>query len=344
MKAKNKILILTLVIFSTLSFSLSFAAEDTTDCALFATPLFHTNKSFEIIQNTRESDKNQYSNFLTTDQRNSIIDTVSLNTALLNLKKYCCEHNMSVKSSYETCKTDKVYFNDNALDSPYLFNHLFDIIMRRMTGLTGNNDIYQGMTVDKKSQERRERINSKAENLSWSNPQEIINKYQEFWSQTYKYDIAEKVNHVFSSPDPTEFLKYVSWNWNTQESKDIAEALQHYEDWTLYDRYNNACALTEYFYRLFNQWIISSNNNYTVQLVSQWACSQFIAQQIENENKYTANVINQSSNLFLNNTTREYISYLYDRLQKLESQRHDTVDKRTYVVRAVPQLVKHCTK
>jgi len=343
MKATNKILIWTLIIFSTLFFSLTFAAEDTTDCALFATPLFHTNKSFEIVQNTRELDKNQYSNFLTLDQRNSIIDAKSLNTAILNLKKYCCVHNMGVKSSYETCKTDKVYFNDNTLDSPYLFDHLFDIIIRRLTGLTWNNDIYQSMTVDPKWQERRERINSKAENLSWSNPQEIINKYQEFRTLTPKYNLS-KVEKIFWGQDSSAFLNYVSWNGNSDESKETATTLQEYNQWTLYDRYNNACALTEYFYRLLNQWISSSDNNHIVQIVSQWKCSQFITQRIMDENQYTANIINESSNLFLSNTTREYISYLYDRLQKLESQRHDTVDKRTYVVRAVPQLVKHCTK
>jgi hypothetical protein len=28
------------------------------------------------------------------------------------------------------------------IDSPYLFDHLFDVVMRRLSGLTGESDIY----------------------------------------------------------------------------------------------------------------------------------------------------------------------------------------------------------
>lgn len=315
-----------------------------TDCVMFSNLTLNWKDAFDIVESTRIKD-NQYSNFLSTEQKNAIIDKDSLNTAILNLKKYCCENNVDdIKYTSKTCETDNWLFNDNALDSPYLFDHLFDVIMRRLSWMTWDEAIYktQKIQVDEKWQERRTRINDKAENLSGANPWEIINKYNTFRILTPEYNITQKVNEEYPS-STSDFLSYVSWKW-WWESESIAKSLQEYDKWTLYDRYNNACILSEYFYNLFNQWIESSDKNHLVRNISQWTCISVIERQIKNETEYTKQIIQSSSNLFMKNYITSYISYLHDRMTTLKDTRHGTVDKWTAVVRAVPQLVKHCTK
>ena len=69
------------------------------------------------------------------------------------------------------------------LDSQYLYDHIFDVMMRRLAWLTWDTDIYVGtnMSVDEAWKYSwkwwREFISSKAEDLSWSDSQGIIDEY-----------------------------------------------------------------------------------------------------------------------------------------------------------------------
>ena len=219
----------------------SFTKADNSDCWTFA-KLYYTQdwweNWFSIVNGARGVSSNKYSNFLTVDEQLAIIDKESLNTALLNLKKYCCENEqwwLTQKS--DTCKKDNVFFNPNALDSPYLFDHLFDVIMRRLIWLSSENDIYlkTNMSIDNKWEEWRNRIQEQSLNITWSNPQEIIDKYQETWKQsptTAWYNIKDKIQATFWNNNDDIFLTYVSWQWSDSqesESKKIAEALKKYE-------------------------------------------------------------------------------------------------------------------
>lgn len=322
------------------------------DCEIFWNlPYSQSGKNgFAIVDYAWETGNNDYSKFLDINTQKKILMKDDLNTALLNLKKYCCENELWwLKQNSETCEVDKAFFNSNSLDSQYLFDHIFDVMMRRLNWLSSDNDIYQNtnMWVDEKWKERRERISGKAIDLSWSNPQEIIDKYNVYWTQTDPqmwYDISKKLYTTFSMDD-NKFLLYVSGQWNTEDSQSVAEAIKAYDKWTLYDRYQNVCALSEYFYALLDVWLWSSDKYKVIERLSNWqVCNQAIKQQVEWEKLYVEWVEMETSNLYLSNYIEWYLWYLYDRWNKLKSLRRDSVDRFLDVVRAVPNLVNQCVK
>ena len=320
--------------------------SDNSDCGIFAIWNYANNwssdNSFQIIKSVRWREDYIYSKFLNADQQLAIIDSDSLNTAVLNLKKYCCENGLwwlSVKS--KTCQNDKAFYNTNSLDSEYLFDHLFDVIMRRLSWLTWENDIYVDtkMTVDELWAERRSRINEKAEDLSGSDVQSIIDKYKEFWEYHWEYDITSKMDAQFWNASNRDFLEYVSGLW-WEESKKIAKAFQEYKNRSMYDRYHNACALTEYFYALINWGIESTDKIRTINTLSKWICNTIVKNQIANENKYVWIVANTAWNLMLINNTKFYTAYLYSRRNDVRDLQTKTNDRWWVIVKAVPHLVK----
>ena len=351
-KSKKLIVLMLAIICFCMNVSLVSAISNS-DCAGFG-KLYYSNQGwwdngFEIVNIARWVDGYKYSSFLSTDQQNAIMDKESLNTAILNLKKYCCENWLWwLSMTLETCSKDKEFYNDNIIDSPYLFDHLLDVEMRRLSGLTGEFDIYKktNMWSDDKWLEWRAWLNEQAENVSWANPQIVMDKYKEFWQQSspdLKYNIAENLKLNFSKADDV-FLSYVSGTWWTEESEAVANALKNYDKWTLYDRYNNACAITEYFYSLLNLWPSSEDKNKVITKLSKWLCDQIVENQIKNENSYVQSVILKSGNLFLKNYRQGYISYLNDRSKNLQKIWSDATDRLVDVVRGVPHLVKTCVK
>lgn len=349
MKILHKLLIISsTIIYFPINFLL---ADDITDCSKFWASSYKDKWSFEIVDTVRETNGYEYTKFLTIDQQRKIIRKDDLNTAILNLKKYCCE-NGKWNLWVDTCKKDKPYFNDNALDSPYLFDHIFDVIMRRLNGLNWEKNIYTKtkMSLDDKWEERRNRIDKEAKSVSGSTPQTIITKYQQFWKQSPSsswYNITKKIYWVFWNEDNLNFLSYVSWKaW--EESRGISEAIQNYDKRTLYDRYINAWALSEYFYALL--WAPDKDKRDTIARLKDknWSwillCDNVIAKQIDWENNYVTLVTQRASNLFLYNFIEWYFSYLYERQQKLQKLWKDSSDRRLDVTREIECLQNVCTK
>ena len=347
MRKINKILIISLLIgFCSLNFSL---AADQTDCGRFATMSYKQKWTnwFNIITNSRSTSKNEFTNFLSVDQQNAIIDNDSLNTAMLNLQKFCCEHEQWwLNQNSEVCVEDKVFFNNNALESPYLFDHLFDVMMRRLVWLTWERHIYEhtNMTVDEKWYERRTRITEKAESTWGTTPQIIINQYVTTRKQSPSdlwFNISSKIYAAFEKSNE-DLLNLVNWKWNSQESKDVAKAIKQYDQWTLYDRYSNACAMTEYFYALLDLWVNSNDRIMTKRRVSNWACHDKVQSQINAENAYVKLVIQQASNLFLSNYIKWYMDYLRGRSDNVRQTQTKIKNNFLDIVNAVPQLIREC--
>lgn len=349
MKNLNKILIIP-VILSCFILNSVFAA-DNTDCWEFWGRNYSEKWSFEIVNNVRETQESNLTNFLSVSQQRNIITKNDLNTAILNLKKFCCE-NQLWELTAETCKKDEPYFNDNALDSQYLFDHLFDVIMRRLNWLTSDLDIYTKthMTTDDMWTERREWINSQAESTAWSTPQTIINKYQKYWKQTPSskgYNITSRIYATFWNFDNQTFLTYVSWKWTSSYANDseiVANAFKNYDKRTLYDRYINACALAEYFYALLDVWVNSKDKKISISRLSDNSCDKVVERQIDWENNYVILVIQKSSNLFLSNYVKWYMAYMYERQRKLQKLWKEVTDRWIDIVRAVPNLEKRTVK
>lgn len=336
-------LIVSIIVISSI-FNISSAEDNKNDCQIFAILNYNDNKWFKIVNDSMNEDWERLQN---------ITDKDSLNTAILNLKKYCCYHSNTTwwpDITSKTCQEDSEHFNDNSLDSPYLFDHLLDITMRRLNWLTWKNDIYKTMTLgdskwyDNKWLERRQLINKHAESITWDNPQEIIDDYSKFWSQSPLakwYDINHNVHTNFLDKDRGDFLDYIKW-WKWDESINILEALKNYEERTLYDRYNNACAITEILYAILSKNWFSEDIREIRKLNNE--CHKIVASQISSEVEYTSLVIKRSSNLFLSNYINGYISYLENRANNLKTTWKNSSDRFLDVVRLVPMLIPECTK
>lgn len=345
MKNLNKILIIPVLLSS---FILNLVSADDTDCWKFWGMNYSEHWSFGIVDLSRWTSTNRYTDFLSVGQQLAIIKNDDLNTAMLNLKKFCCE-NQLWELTADICKKDEPYFNPNALDSPYLFDHLFDVIIRRLNWLTTDNDIYTKtkMSLDDKWESRRSRIDEQAKSTAWSTPQTIINKYQQVRKQspsTLWYNITTRIYSTFWDLDDQDLLTYVSWKWWSNESQTVANAMKNYDKRTLYDRYINACALSEYFYSLLDVWAHSKDKDKTVKRLSDRSCDKIIERQIDWENAYVVLVIHKSANLFLSNFVEWYIWYLYQRQQKFEKLWTDIVNRRMDDVRWVPNLENSTVK
>lgn len=350
MKLLNKILIIPIIL-SCFFTSLIHAETDDSDCGLFGVEIFgaeENNTWFSIVNQSRETN-NWFASFLTIDQQKAIITKNDLNVAILNLQKYCCEKKLWwLTKDSQACKKNKTFFNDNSLDSPYLFDHLFDVIMRRLNWLSGEKNIYKNMTLDDKWSERRKWIDEKATATEGTSPQTIINKYQEFRQQSSSdlwYNITQKLNSAFNW-SKQEFLNYVWWLDGNEESTTVSNALKHYNERTLYDRYTNACALSTYFYSLlsvFKEWTSTDKSN-VLWKISYSSCTNLTQKQIIWENNYVSLVTRRSSNLFLSNYLEWYIDYLYSRQSKLQDLWTKTKDRWLDVIRGVPCLQRTCTK
>lgn len=347
MKNLNKILIIPIILACSI-FGVSLA--DNSDCWKFWERLYE--EWFPIVNERWETSSYTPTNFLTIEEQKKIITKDDLNTAILNLKKYCCENEeWWLKQIDSICTKDKGFFNDNSLDSPYLFDHIFDVIMRRLNWLNSNTNIYTktNMTLDEKWVERRNFITSQATSTGWSNPQIITNEFKKFRTQSSPdlgYDISQNVNNIFltSNNDDEYLLKYVNWNWKDKESENIANAMKNYSWWTLYDRYINACALSEYFYTLLNIWTNSEDKGRTINNLSKGSCDEIVKKQIKWESSYVSLIEQRSADLFMSNYVEWYKSYLYERQEKFQTLLKDSKNRRLDVIRAVPGLQRQCTK
>lgn len=344
MKILNKILIIPIIL-CCFSFCLAYDDdnEEKTDCSTFWTWVY--DNWFSVVNQNWEINTH---NFLSLDEQKAIIKKEDLNIAILNLKKYCCDKELWwLKQNDEVCTKNKPFFNDNSLDSPYLFDHIFDIIMRRLNWLSWDTNIYKGMSLDDKWEERRSEITKHATSLEWSTPQSISNLYEKFRTQSSPnkgYNIAEKVDDVFWKDSNQNFLIFVSWGWNSDESESIANAIKNYSWWTLYDRYTNACALTEYFYALLNNAAASTDKIRNIYESSKNSCNKIVKKQIQWESNYVSLIEQRASNRFQSNYIEWYLSYMYERQEKLQNLIKDSKNRRLDIIRAVPGLQRQCQK
>jgi hypothetical protein len=233
----------------------------------------------------------------------------------LNLKKNCCENKEFNERNVERCKTDEAYFQDNNDKVPksfYLFDHVFDVLMRRLDGeIAGENcnSLYKDVTPDPKGAEWRERINEKAELLSGTVPSVINNKYQEFW----KVDTTHLLTGL--SQDSTRSIQEYRREMTAGENLNI---LQNYDTLTLAERYENTCNLAGYIYFLFRD---DDNLGSVIEtksmLLNSSRCKNTIKARIDNETTYVKVVDIARSQDFQTDSVNEFLTYLYQRLTTL---------------------------
>ena len=127
-----------------------------------------------------------------------------------------------------------------------------------------------------------------------------------------------------------------------EDVRKIANSIKRYNDRTLYERYINACAISEYLYSLFNVWQNNPDRETTKQRVSNWVCNNKVQTQINAENAYVKLVIQQSSNLFLLNYIQGYMDYLRGRADVVREKQEKIKDGLLAIARQVPKIISDC--
>lgn len=342
MKNLNKILIVPILLSCSI---LNLVSADNSDCGIFGKMSFKDSWwSFPIVRESRGTQENILTNYLSVAQQQAIITNPDLDTAILNLKKYCCENQVWDLAGSQTCIDDAPYFNDNALDSPYLFDHLLDIILRRFAGSSSDSEIYTktDMTTDEKWEAWRKNIDKRATSSKWDVPQTIINQYVSDWTPTPYYDISNKFDWVFQNSD-IKLLNYANWS-SWPESEKIADIMRNYNLRSLYDKYRNACALSEYFYSLLHVGAPEEGSDRWKIQKRIPRCKAIVQRKVEWENAYLAEIIKMSWNLTLSNNVQSYAKYLRKRENEFLKKMEELKDDWRAVERAVSCIAKKSQK
>jgi hypothetical protein len=233
----------------------------------------------------------------------------------------------------QSCKDDKELFLANAPQSYYLFDHLFDVLTRRLDGI----ESYPGMKLDPKGQERREAIREDATNPKGTTPAMIDKKYQE----------ARKINqnNLFNTNLRDVNLSKAEYLALIQTGKNL-EILNNYENRTLGERYENVCTLATYMYFLFIHDDNDAKNSLTIirQNILKGICGTIIENRLNGEAVYIQTVKTKSSNGLSLTNLQEYTStYLGKRMEDLQSTLEKSKVSAQRVERATTEITLMCS-
>jgi hypothetical protein len=114
----------------------------------------------------------------------------AISRASKNLRSYCCEQKILRNTDKVTiCDPSDVPANKYFPQSAYLFDHIIDIMLRRLDG--NESLIYPDVSVHPQWKSRREGMRNYASNPLWAAPLTIIN-----FIQPYRYDDKNNPNQL----------------------------------------------------------------------------------------------------------------------------------------------------
>ncbi len=256
------------------------------------------------------------------------VEAVTL--ALDNLSSYCCFWVKQIPNSL--CGNVKKNL-ENIPTSPFLFDHLIDIWLRRLDGDPDNIYGNEGI-LDKQWVARRETIREEATNIAWVPSQAIYSKYIETRGK-----------------DNSKWLyKYSAWD-NDNACKLFTEPLS--ASFNLTDKYTLQCDIALCIYRDItqNNALGSSNSPYlvsdvTYKLENGYAnCKDMTHTRVLSELEYVkATMISQWNQFVLNHTeahTNQY--FVWSRLNRLMTKRLKQLTWREIINRKVVEWTKQCS-
>lgn len=196
-------------------------------------------------------------------------------TIISNLKAYCCSQNLIECSENEKANLPE----KNYPESPYMFDHLIDMTMRRLDGIPS---LAYGKDVDPMAKFRRETIDAIAADPTGAQAMTVEDKFA-----TYRSLDRKKTKNIKERVLP---------NYDTTNTELLSLA----------DKYNKLCEINKLLYKDIqdNQSIIvgeysESNSFYR-------KCETMVRERIQRETQYTKLLMIQKSTQMLTETTKEY--------------------------------------
>lgn len=199
----------------------------------------------------------------------NVLPKEAFKKALINLKSYCCTREIPISCSTGDIKNIQPHYAASAL----LFDHLLDVAMRRLDGITG---LAYNINPDPTAIERRTKIT----------------------------EIANSANGTPANTIEEIYIKY--WTGHINTTKNLSTIINAYKDnniatLSLWDKYTTICKVVENIYNNItnkNKTIISAN------LLNR--CKNIVKERIERETKYIRILMVQKSNQLFTEATKAY--------------------------------------
>ena len=230
----------------------------------------------DIVEKGTDAAAKSYTSLYTKYQ--GVVPIPGFKQALINLKAYCCSQVVPQACAWE----DKKNLPENYPESPYLFDHLLDITMRR---LDGDKGLAYGVDPDTTALERRNKITEIANNPDGWTAKEIEDIYKEY--RTPNTNTTKKIDE-----NMTTVLK----NYWKNELATLS----------LFDKYATLCTIIKSIYQDFktdNKIPIGSYNggkNFFNK------CETMVKDRVIRENGYVKILMVQKSNKLLDNANKAY--------------------------------------
>lgn len=239
-----------------------------------------------------------------------------------NLKSYCCDTKKLDTGSCVSKNSDVFY-----PESIYFFDHVFDVYLRRLDAKEENDNwenLLYWLEPDWSGKERREFIIKHGNDVNWSLPLEILQKYNSFWS-------GAQTIPVYSEMD---WVKQDVWE------KETESAINDYDIWTLYDKYNLACDVSKY----ITEYVMKSANLSKLTTEEYSQCKNLTNKRINNEKIYAQIVLMQKWDKMLSENMDAYMDtyFVNNKLSNLLQEIFNISTSFSEVTRAVSRLVNHC--
>lgn len=276
-----------------------------------------------------ESSIQELSNPLSNKQHSilNVITLEGLERSLINLKSYCCSsmNHLSTAKFQESCQKDELLRKNTTHypESPYLFDQLFDTMIRRLTIEENYNDV----PADEQATTWEKAINMLAENPNGVFPPALSKDYQHYrWLQS-KYLLP-----LYNGVSLQEYQQ-------TMGKREQETILKNYKQRNLNTKYYNLCQNAIYLMTLLPSEFRSAELS-----IAQIQCSQNIKQILDAHAKYLNTLIIHKSNLLLTQSLKNYTqNYLIsNRFQSFENTLNSILNSLLGVVRIIPKLERIC--
>ena len=249
-----------------------------------------------------------------------IMPKEALEKAFFNLKSYCCDTKKISSGSCSATNSDVLY-----PESIYLFDHVFDVYLRRLDAKQENDnwsDLLYGLEPDPQWKEWRDFMLQHGNDVNWSLPSEIKEKYDSFWKKT-----IDKVSY-----------REVNWQEQGERKEKIKEAIDDFDRWTLFDKYNLACDVSKY---------ITENPMQSTKLTKDEydRCTNLTDVRMNNEYTYTQTIMMQKWEKMLSANMDVYLGTYFVK-NKLSNLLQTVVNMSTAfseVNKAVRKLIDQCS-
>ncbi len=230
-----------------------------------------------IVNNVDIQNTTGYKQILNTVQQQnftSILPTEALQKALENLKKFCCQ---SSSIEDENCKGYKE--KQGYPSSPFLYDHLIDIQLRRLDAIP---KLIYGLDGDAIGSQWRKFITETTTAKVSVQADNIVQTYK-------KYRTTKNTIHEYSTPE------------------DIKIFLQSYtsSQTTLIDKYLSTCDIMARIYNsIANEKIAIGNSQNSKSAYSK--CQNIVQERIHEEYITTKSIINKTANETMHETYKTY--------------------------------------